>query len=168
MFLYKTRSLTIRVIKKHVFWLNVELVQKFGKLLDACIAELFFEYFGPACRAACHTVARLLFVGLAGIHIKSHRAAFSKDIGQHRRSPTAWPTDVQHRRLRPFVPHSGRAGRIFSPASDSIYLILYVEFRYLTVFALYRMEIYPAQPMSGSPFRQRQRFRNGELLENIL
>lgn len=54
------------------------------------------------------------------------------------------------------------------PASDSIYLILYVEFRHLTVFALYRMEIYPAQPMGGSPFRQRQRFRNGELLENIL
>ena len=48
----------------------------------ACIAVLFFDHFGPACRAACHTVARLLFVGLAGIHIKSHRAAFSKDIGQ--------------------------------------------------------------------------------------
>ncbi|WP_302603819.1 hypothetical protein [uncultured Alistipes sp.] len=48
----------------------------------ACIAVLFFEHFGPACRAACHTVAGLLFVGLAGIHIKSHRAVFSKDIAQ--------------------------------------------------------------------------------------
>lgn len=45
------------------------------------------------------------------------------------------------------------------------YTLLYMEFRHLTVFALYRMEIYPAQPMSGSPFRQRQRFRNGEQLE---
>lgn len=35
-FLCKTRSLTIRVIKKHVFWLNVELVQKFGNL-SGCV-----------------------------------------------------------------------------------------------------------------------------------
>lgn len=52
------------------------------------------------------------------------------------------------------------------PLSPQIrYTLLYVEFRHLTVFALYRMEIYPAQPMGGSPFRQRQRFRNGEQLE---
>lgn len=58
--------------------------------------------------------------------------------------------------------------RIFAPRQIRYTLYYYVEFRHLTVFALYRMEIYPAQPMGGSPFRQRQRFRNGELLENIL
>lgn len=91
------------------------------------------------------------FAGLVGIHVKSYRAAFSKDIGQHRRSPTAWQ-HVLHRRLRLFVPHSGCRASRFSmatsttlrqstarhrakhrvmshsanlcPASDSIYLIL--------------------------------------------
>ena len=55
--------------------------------------------------------------------------------------------------------------RIFVPRQIRYTLYYYVEFRHLTVFALYRMEIYPAQPMSGSPFRQRLRFRNGEQLE---
>lgn len=64
--------------------------------------------------------------------------------------------------------HVSAIRRIFAPRQIRYTLYYYVEFRHLTVFALYRMEIYPAQPMGGSPFRQRQRFRNGELLENIL
>ncbi len=76
-------------------------------------------------------------------------------------STTPRQSTARHRAKHRVMSHSAN----LCPASDSIYLILYVEFRHLTVFALYRMEIYPAQPMSGSPFRQRQRFRNGEQLE---
>lgn len=105
------------------------------------------------------------FAGLVGIHVKSYRAAFSKGVG------ATTVVHLRHDQHRDHPRHSAK-NRIMSlpsgePLSPQIRdTLLYMEFRHLTVFALYRMEIYPAQPMSGSPLiRLRQHFRNGELLE---
>lgn len=46
----------------------------------------------------------------------------------------------------------GVQGGFSVPRQIRYTLYYYVEFRHLTVFALYRMGIYPAQPMGGSPF----------------
>lgn len=167
-FLCKTRSLTIRVIKKHVFWLNIENVeqaQKFGNL-SGCV------YCRPFLWALWASLpGRLPYGGQIAVRRAGrypHQEPPCCIFQRHRATAIIhlrYDQHVLHRRLRPFVPYSGRAGRIFSPASVRYTLYYYVEFRHLTVFALYRMEIYPAQPMGGSPFRQRQRFRNGEQLE---